>query len=252
MGSMFTGLVEASVPVGSIESCGTGARLLLPAPSLPADLPAWEPRTGESLAVSGCCLTVSEIGADGELFFDLSSETLQMTWFGAVEPGRPVNLERSVRLADRLGGHLVSGHVDGVGRIVEITETGDGGRLFVFEVPVGLERYLLSKGSVTVDGISLTVVDPRERRFDVAVIPETLSRTSFGSAQPGQEVHVEADLIGKWVERLCGDDPEAVTCATLAFNASIRFTTSGVSICGAATSCLPSTFDSINWVSRSV
>jgi riboflavin synthase len=199
---MFTGLVEACVPLLALEPVGSGARLLLPPPELPPDLPAWEPRTGESLSISGCCLTVVELGADGTLQFDLSAETLGLTWFADLEPGRLVNLERSVRLADRLGGHLVSGHVDGVGTIVDVVDSGDGGKLFTFEVPAALERYLLSKGSVALDGISLTVVEPRGGRFDVAIIPETLVRTSFGAAKPGERVHVEADLIGKWVEKL--------------------------------------------------
>ena len=103
---------------------------------------------------------------------------------------------------DRLGGHLVSGHVDGVGRIAAIEDTGDDGKRFTFEVPAGFERYLVPKGSVGVDGISLTVVEPRGRLFDVAVIPETLRRTNLGAATVGQGVHFEADQIGKWVERL--------------------------------------------------
>ena len=107
-----------------------------------------------------------------------------------------------MRLVDRMGGHMVSGHVDAVGRVARIEDPGDGGRLFVFEVPEGFERWLLDKGSVTVDGISLTVVDPNGREFAVAVIPETLARTCLGSAEPGQAVHLEGDMIGKWVEKL--------------------------------------------------
>jgi len=199
---MFTGLVEACVPVRSWEAAGTGARLVLPAPELASDLPDWEPVLGESIALSGCCLTVIEIGPDGSVAFDLSRETLDRTWFEERIAGRPVNLERSVRLADRLGGHLVSGHVDGVGHVAAVTYTGDGGWCMTFEVPVEFERYLVQKGSVAVDGISLTVVDPRERLFDVAVIPETLARTNLGTAEVGTAVHLEADPIGKWVERM--------------------------------------------------
>ena len=216
---MFTGLVEARVPALALVPRGGGARLTLSAPVLPPDLPAWQPRLGESLSVSGCCLTVSTLDDDGTLGFDLSAETLARTWFSDLAdraPGRTVNLERAVRLADRLGGHLVSGHVDGLATITSIEdvdpepgepstpgdEEGLGGRLFTFEVPAAFERYLIDKGSVAVDGISLTVVAPRGRLFDVAIIPETLRRTSLGTADVGQRVHLEADQIGKWVERL--------------------------------------------------
>ena len=193
---MFTGLVEAAVPAASLERAGTGARLLVPRPE-----PDWEVSVGDSVAVSGVCLTVVEpLGP--ELAFDLSAETLGRTWFGHLRPGRPVNLERALRLGDRLGGHMVSGHVDGVGTIEAVAEAGDGGRRFTFRVPPELGRYLIQKGSVTLDGISLTVVDPRGGLFDVAVIPETLSVTSLGTAEVGQPVHVEADLVGKWIERL--------------------------------------------------
>jgi riboflavin synthase len=136
------------------------------------------------------------------LDFDLSAETLERTWFAELTAGRLLNLERAMSLGHRLGGHLVSGHVDGVGRIVEIQDSGDGGAVFTFEVAAGLDRYLIEKGSVTVDGISLTVVEPRGCVFDVAVIPLTLSQTSLGRAQVGERVNVEADLVGKWIERL--------------------------------------------------
>ncbi len=199
---MFTGLIEAQVPALSLTPAESGARLVLPAPRLPADLPAWDPRRGESLSVSGCCLTLTERTPDGTLAFDLSAETLGCTWFGELSPGRPVNLERPVRLADRLGGHLVSGHVDGLATITAIEDSRDGGQRFTFEVPSAFQRYLIEKGSVAIDGISLTVIAPRERRFDVAIIPETLERTSLGEAQVGQSVHLEADQIGKWVEAL--------------------------------------------------
>ncbi len=198
---MFTGLVEACVAPRALESAGTGARLWLPAPTLAPELPAWEPVPGESIAVSGCCLTVVEVDARGGVAFDLSAETLSLTWFAAAAE-RTVNLERSVRLADRLGGHLVSGHVDALGEVASVSDSGDGGRLITFRVPADFERYLVPKGSVAVDGISLTVVDPRGLEFDVAVIPETLARTSLGDAHVGQPVHLEADQIGKWVERL--------------------------------------------------
>lgn len=207
---MFTGIIEACVPVRSFVGAGSGARLVVPAPE---GLAEWRVGRGQSIAVAGCCLTVAELlGSDGgavpdgtegaDMAFDLSEETLARTWFGALAVGRRLNLERAMRLGDRIDGHLVSGHVDGGGRIVEVLDVGDGGRVFTFEVDGGLERYLVEKGSVTIDGISLTVVEPEGARFRVAVIPVTLALTNFGTAEIGQRVNVEADMIGKWIERL--------------------------------------------------
>jgi riboflavin synthase len=193
---VFTGLIEGWAPVRSVERRGAGARLVVPAP-----FEGWKVARGDSVAVSGCCLTVLD-DSDADMAFDLSAETLAKTWFGELAPGTPVNLERALRLGDRLGGHMVSGHVDGVGRLVRIEDPSDGGRRIEFTVPDGFERYLIDKGSVTIDGISLTVVAPRGREFAVAVIPETLSRTHLGRARVGQAVNLEADLVGKWIERL--------------------------------------------------
>jgi riboflavin synthase len=194
---VFTGLVNHCVPAIAIERRGgAGARLTLANP-----WPAGDVALGESICVSGCCLTVA--GPPGrELAFDLSAETLARTWFERLAPGALLNLERSLRLSDRLGGHLVSGHVDGIGEIARIADTGDGGRLLTFRVPPALERYLIDKGSVALDGISLTVVEPRGAEFDVAVIPLTLEHTHLGRARVGQPVNIEADLVGKWIEQL--------------------------------------------------
>jgi riboflavin synthase len=212
---MFTGIIEGCSPVRSIQAQGSGIRLWVASPSLPEE--PFQAGLGDSIALSGACLTVagaSEPGqtalldpsggvpAGADLMFELSRETLERTWFDALEPGRPVNLERAMRLGDRLDGHLVSGHVDGQGRIVASEDSGDGGRLFTFEVEEGFERYLIEKGSVTIDGISLTVVEPRGRIFQVAVIPLTLELTSLGLAKVGDRVNLEADMIGKWIERL--------------------------------------------------
>jgi riboflavin synthase len=138
------------------------------------------------------------------MVFDLSAETLERTWFGDLGAGTVVNLERAMRLSDRLGGHLVSGHVDGGGTLVGTRDLGDGGREASFEVEAGLDRYLVDKGSVTLDGVSLTVCRPEGRRFAVALIPATLAITSLGSIEAGRRVNVEVDLIGKWVERFVG------------------------------------------------
>jgi riboflavin synthase len=194
---MFTGLVEARAAVLALERRGSGARLALARP------PGFETARGDSVSVSGCCLT--DLGADAGLAFDLSAETLARTWLGDLRPGDEVNLERALRLGDRLGGHMVQGHVDGLGRVAAVADAGDGGRSVTFEVEPGLERWLVDKGSVTLDGVSLTVVRPSGRRFDVAVIPETLARTTLGAAAAGRRVHVEGDLVGKWVARLLAE-----------------------------------------------
>lgn len=216
---MFTGIVEAAVRVHAMLPCGAGGRGLRVVLPLP-ETGNWDVAPGESIAVAGVCLTVAGIfGADhagawegagglargtaGALVvFDVSRETLDCTWFGALAPGRSVNLERALRMGDRLSGHLVAGHVDGTGRIADIVDPGDGGRLFRFEVEERLERYLVPKGSITLDGVSLTVVEPSGPSFSVAVIPETLKVTSLGTARAGDPINVEADMLGKWVERL--------------------------------------------------
>ena len=209
---MFTGLIEACTPLRRIGrgpgDRNAGLRLAVGGPAEP-----WDQELGASIAVSGACLTLvgwadpetgAELPADrpgADLVFDLSSETVARTWFARARPGRLVNLERALLLSDRLDGHLVAGHVDGLGRIVEVVDTQDGGRRIRFEIEPRLAVYLVDKGSVTLDGISLTVVDPVGASFDVAVIPQTLAWTSLGAAQVGDEVHVEGDLVGKWVLR---------------------------------------------------
>lgn len=205
---MFTGLVEARVPIRRLVPRELGLRLQVPVPG-----PDFDTSRGDSLSVSGCCLTVagyadaagapSESGASAaDLVFDLSAETLSRTWFQDARAGTPVNLERALLFGERLGGHLVSGHVDGLATLVARRDSRDGGALLEVEVEAPLERYLIEKGSITLDGVSLTVVEPAGARFRVALIPETLALTSLAMARPDQRLHVEADLIGKWVERL--------------------------------------------------
>src|SRR5262245_17656377 len=180
MARVFSGLVEGRAEVLALARRGRGARLELGPPRLERGSPRWRPVRGESIAVSGCCLTVSATPRGGRTSYDLSHETLARTWLGELAPGRAVNVERALRLGDRLGGHLVSGHVDALGRVARVREPRDGGRLATFEVPRGFERWLLAKGSVTIDGVSLTIVAPRAREFDVALVPETLRKTTLG------------------------------------------------------------------------
>ena len=209
---MFTGIIESCVPVRALEPLGQGAELVLPLPSDGSQ--AWSVKTGQSIAVCGVCLTVADRRpvppggpeAPDDLVFHLSKETMERTWFGALRAGRPVNLERALCLGDRLDGHLVSGHVDGSGRVTCIQDVGDGGRVLTCEVDQELERFLVDKGSITLDGVSLTVVQPRGPEFDVALIPLTLELTNLGAAEVGTPVNVEADMIGKWVERLARGD----------------------------------------------
>jgi riboflavin synthase len=202
---VFSGLVEGRAEVCALTPVRSGARLELAPPRLARGAPRWRPVRGESIAVSGCCLTVSSLGRGGRTGYDLSRETLARTWLGRIAPGRFVNVERAVRAHDRIGGHLVSGHVDAVGRVARLEDSADGGRLVTFEVPRAFARWLLEKGSVTVDGVSLTIVAPRARRFQVALVPETLRKTTLGLARAGAPVHLEADLLGKWVERLLSE-----------------------------------------------
>ncbi len=196
--AMFTGIIEAAVPVLVAQPQGSGLRLTLQAP----DLADWNVGRGDSVAVSGTCLTVEDLGEGGAMSFDLTAETVARTWFGSLEPGQRLNLERALKLDGRLDGHLVSGHVDGGARVVDIQPSGDGGTEIAFQADPGQGRYLVDKGSVTLDGVSLTVISPEQGRFHVALIPLTLELTSLGDLRTGDRVNLEADMIGKWVERL--------------------------------------------------
>jgi len=183
---MFTGIVEE---LGTVTE-RKGGRLTFGATTVLEDL-----KIGDSVAVNGCCLTVVEIG-EGWWRADAVEETLQRTNLADLEPGDPVNLERPVRLADRLGGHLVQGHVDAVGDIV--TPAPD----LRVKVPIDLLKYVVTKGSITVDGCSLTVVDVFDDGFSVAIIPHTAEVTTLGRKGPGDRVNLEVDLVAKYVERL--------------------------------------------------
>jgi riboflavin synthase len=189
---MFTGLVEALGSVRDLVADGAGCRLTVAAPQIAAEL-----ALGESVAVNGACLTV--VAHDAQTCsFQLAPETLRRTNLGELCPGDRVNLERALRLSDRLGGHLVQGHVDGLGHIAERRTEGDWLTVW-FTCPPELAAQMVSKGSVTVDGVSLTVVDVGPDRFSVALIPHTLAHTTLGFKDVGAAVNVETDLLGKYM-----------------------------------------------------
>jgi riboflavin synthase len=193
---MFTGIVEELGRVAAITPNAGGARLDLVAAHVLEGT-----AIGDSIAVNGCCLTVVALDA-GRWSADAVTETLERTTLGELRAGDPVNLERPVRLHDRLGGHLVQGHVDGVGALRSRAGHDDGSTTMWFRAPAGLLRYVVEKGSITVDGISLTVAALADDGFAVAVIPHTLSATTLGSARQGTRVNLEVDVIAKYVERL--------------------------------------------------
>lgn len=172
-----------------------GTRLSILAGAVLKDL-----QLGESVSVSGACLTAAEVG-ETDFAVDVSVETLDVTTLGTLAAGAAVNLERALKLNDRLGGHLVTGHVDGTGVLRERTQTGNT-LLLTFEVPEPILRYCIPKGSITVDGVSLTINSVLENGVSVAIIPHTAKVTTLGIKQPGDAVNLESDLIGKYVERL--------------------------------------------------
>lgn len=188
---MFTGIVRELGTVVVFD----GSRLVVAAPETSAGA-----AVGDSVAVSGACLTVVE-AAEGRLAFDVVPETLSRTSLGGLEPGGSVNIEPSLRVGDQLGGHVVQGHVDAVGRVRSVVPEGDGRRLWV-DSPEGIVRYCIEKGSIAVDGVSLTVAAFDDDGFEVALIPHTLEVTTLGRLEAGDEVNLEADILGKVVERL--------------------------------------------------
>jgi riboflavin synthase len=191
---MFTGLVETLATVARVEERPPGKRLTVRLPGIAA-----EAGMGESIALNGCCLTVIEIAPD-TLAFDAGPETLMRTNLGRLVAGSSVNIERCLRLSDRLGGHLVSGHIDAVGTLDERIDQGDWSTCY-FRVPPQLTWQMASKGSVAVDGVSLTLVDVEAERFSVALIPHTLAVTTLGQLRVGDAVNIETDLLAKYVAR---------------------------------------------------
>jgi riboflavin synthase len=190
---LFSGIVEGVGKIGAVVAAGGGTRLAIASPFTGLEV-------GESVCVSGVCLTV--IASDkGSFEVDVSPETLRRSRFAALKSGDEVNLERSLRWGDRLSGHLVFGHVDGVGRLASITVDGDS-RLCRFEAPETISRYLVEKGSIAVDGVSLTVFLCEGLSFSVSIIPHTARVTTLGNLRPGDEVNLESDMIARYVEKL--------------------------------------------------
>jgi riboflavin synthase len=192
---MFTGIFRELGRVAAVEGGDGGVRLVVEAPATAA-----EASIGDSVAINGVCLTVTAT-SNGNLAFDAVPETLGRSSLGRLARGAPVNVEPALRAGEPLGGHYVQGHVDGVGTVRGSEAEGDGIRAW-FDVPRGLQRYLVEKGSVAIEGVSLTVAELDEGGFAVALVPHTLSATTLGSRAPGDPVNVEVDVLAKYVERL--------------------------------------------------
>ena len=218
---MFTGIIQAIGKVETRQDRGGDARLRVATGKL--DLS--DVAVGDSIAVSGVCLTAVELTGDG-FWADVSGETLSRTTLGALRPGDPVNLEKALTPTTRLGGHLVSGHVDGVGRVAERRPEARSVR-FVIEAPRELARYIAEKGSIAVDGVSLTVNRVDGARFDLNIVPHTLAETTLDRFAPGRPVNLEVDVIARYLERLLLGDRAAeprggVTLETLAQHGFIK------------------------------
>jgi riboflavin synthase len=193
----FTGLVQALGRIAAVDRSADGARLTIET-ALASEL-----QSGDSIAVNGVCLTAAGRDGGGAFAAEAMNETLSRSALADLEPGAEVNLELPVRAGDRLGGHIVQGHVDGVGTVAEVLSDGFARRVHI-EAPPELMRYVIDKGSITVDGVSLTVAGLDDRSFTVSLIPETLQRTNLGHAGPGDRVNLEVDVLAKYVEKLMG------------------------------------------------
>lgn len=191
---MFTGLIEEVGRVQSLERSGDGAKLRISS-SLTGEI-----ALGDSIAVNGCCLTATAVDG-GSFETEAMNQTLEVTALGAIDEGSKVNLELAMRATDRLGGHIVQGHVDGVGIVASTDDDGFARRVRV-TLPTQLLRYAVDKGSITLSGVSLTVAELGETWVEVSLIPETLERTNLGDLAPGDRLNVESDVIAKYVERL--------------------------------------------------
>jgi riboflavin synthase len=196
---MFTGIIEAVGRVSALEPLGGDVRLKVSAGGLDLSRAA----IGDSIAVNGCCLTVVELGPDG-FAADVSRESLALTTLGELKPGSRVNLEQALTLSRPLGGHLVTGHVDGIGRVESRSDDGRSVRLRL-RAPDELARYLARKGSICVDGVSLTVNEVEGNAFGVNIVPHTLEATVFGDYRQGSRVNLEVDIVARYLERLVGE-----------------------------------------------
>ncbi len=192
---MFSGIVEALGRVAEVRPEPPGCRLIVRHPKIAA-----ETAVADSVSINGCCLTVVAVEGDA-MAFQAGPETLARTNLGELRPDSPVNLERALRVDARLGGHFVSGHIDGTGNLIERLDHGDWST-FWFSVPPALARQMASKGSIAVDGVSLTIVDSQPDRFSVALIPYTLAVTTLGPLAVGGTVNLETDILAKYVQRL--------------------------------------------------
>lgn len=199
LGAVFTGIVEELGEIVGKDDLGDSARFVIRGPVVTADA-----RHGDSIAVNGVCLTVVEIMPDGQFSADVMAETLKRSSLAAVDVGSAVNLERAAAVDSRLGGHIVQGHVDGTGHVVSRT-LSEHWEVVRIALPPELSRYVVEKGSITVDGISLTVSALGDDWFEVSLIPTTLALTTLGRAPVGAPVNLEVDVIAKYVERLLGD-----------------------------------------------
>jgi riboflavin synthase len=199
---MFTGLIEATGKVANLERSGKLCRLRINSSLAQADLVL-----GESIAVNGVCLTLTSWDR-GSFTADVSSESLEVTTLGGLKPGSQVNLERALRLCDRLGGHIVSGHVDAVGQLRARINEGEAQRL-EFSLPAAISRYVAPKGSITIDGVSLTVNQVSDESFSVMIIPHTLEMTTLKEMRAGESVNLESDILARYVERLVNPASES-------------------------------------------
>jgi riboflavin synthase len=202
---MFTGLVEALATIEEVRSEPPGARIVVSGSKID-DQPRGEIiRIGDSIALNGCCLTVVSVSGK-RLEFQAGDETLKRTNLGQLKVGSPINVERSLRFGDRLGGHFVTGHIDGLGSLESRTDAGEWST-FWFRAPSELMRQMASKGSIAIDGVSLTLVEVEALRFSVMLIPHTLAATTLGRLKAGDTVNLETDVLAKYVQRQLNSQP---------------------------------------------
>jgi riboflavin synthase len=201
---VFTGIVRERGRIAGVEGDGEARRLEVDAPATAAQL-----AVGDSVSIGGCCLTATAV-SNGRFSVTAVPESLSRTTLGGLVPGDEVNLETATRAGEPLGGHYVQGHVDGVGTIASVEPEEQGSRVWI-EAPPVLLRYCVEKGSIAVDGVSLTITALREGAFEVALVPHTLEQTTLGYVEPGDEVNLEVDLLAKYVERLL--DPDTISPA---------------------------------------